>query len=102
MDPKVQAELEGWVARQVAPQGCSRTGECASPVGVAVNLDDLRVFDGKDLVEVFGRCRPGPLGLAGHAETEHDGVAIDLHAFDDRPDAVGQEASVPVEGLRAV
>src|ERR1022692_4148752 len=99
-----QAELEGWVARQVVPRCCSRTGtaECGSSVGVAVYLDDLRVFDSKDLVEEFGRCRPGPLGLAGHAETEHDGVAVDLHAFDGRPDAVGQKASVPVKDLRAV
>ena len=78
------------------------TGECAGPVGVDVYLDDLRVFDGEDLVEEFGRGRPGPFGLAGHAETEHDGVAVDLHAFDGRPDAVGQEASVPVEDLAAV
>jgi hypothetical protein len=33
---------------------------------------------------MFGRCRPGPLGLAGHAETETHGVAVYLHAFDRR------------------
>lgn len=77
------------------------TGECTRPVGVDVYVDDLGVADGKDLVEQFGRGRPGPLGLAGHAETEHDGVAIDLQAFDGRADAIGQEASVPVEDLAA-
>jgi hypothetical protein len=67
-----------------------------------VYVDDLGVAYGKDLVEQFGRGRPGPLGLAGHVETEHDCVAIDLHAFDGRSDAVGQEVSVPVEDLASV
>ena len=67
-----------------------------------MNLDDLGFFDGKDLVEQFGRGWPGSFRLTGHAETQHDGVAIDLHAFDGRPDTVGQKAAVPIEDLAAI
>lgn len=46
--------------------------------------------------------RPGAFSLASHTETEHDGVAVDLHTFDGRLKAVGQEAPVPIEDLAAV
>ena len=79
-----------------------RSGQSAGTIGEALYLDHLRVLDGKDLVELLRGRWPGSFGLAGQTETEHDGVAIDLHAVDGRPDAVGQESSVPVEDLRAV
>lgn len=79
-----------------------RSSERAGPVGVAADLDDLRVLDGKDLEEVFRRRRPRPVGLAAHGETEYDGVAIELHAFDSGLDAVRQQAPVPIEDLCAV
>jgi hypothetical protein len=69
---------------------------------VDVDFDDLRVFNGKDLVNMFGRGRAGPDGVATYAETEHDGVTIELHAIDSRSGSVSQEVSVPVENLTAV
>lgn len=71
-------------------------------VGICADIDDLGVFDGEDLVEPFGWGGTGSLGLAGHAETEHDGVAVDLDTFDGCLDALGHEAPVPVEDLAAI
>ena len=50
----------------------------------------------------FGWGGAGSLGRAGQAEADHDGIAIDLDAFDACLYAVGQQVSIPVENLAAV
>jgi hypothetical protein len=70
--------------------GSTVTSKCADPVGIGPYLDDLRIFDGEDLVEMVGRRWPRPFGVTGHTQTEDDGVTVDLDAFDHYLRAVGQ------------
>src|SRR5436305_6542930 len=78
------------------------TGERAGPIGIDAYVDDLGVLNGEDLVAPFGWGGAGSLGRAGQAEADHDGIAIDLDAFDACLYAVGQQVSIPVENLAAV
>lgn len=73
-------------------QGRLHSGDRCCAGGVHPYLDNLGVVDRKHLVQAFGRCRPGPLGLMGHGHAEHDGITVDLHALEGGPDAFGPKA----------
>jgi hypothetical protein len=77
-------------------------GECTVPVGVTADVDDLSAADGEDLAQLLRRGRPGSLGLAGHGESEDDGVAVDFHAVHGGHGPVGKECPVPLDDLSFV
>src|SRR5438552_6101291 len=79
----------------------SSSGVRAVTVRVAPYLDHLAVVDRENLVETLGWCRSGAVGQPGQGQAKYDGVAVDLHAFDRRAGAVGEQAAVPVEDLIA-
>ena len=67
-------------------------GQCAAPVGVPTDVDDLRAVDGEDLEELLRWRGTGSLRWPGQGEPEHYGVAVDLRAAHGRHGPVGEDA----------